>query len=258
MLGQPYLGEWCEKVWGNHRFCCFCANVLHETMKHRCQVVISSPVWTMLKRLTQSKVVRFLFFLLTRALIFCLKRQMLEAFFYFVLSVACSLWGSLMMRSLRGLRETWRQRQPLNQTNREQELSRDWGFNLNAVKCPDCKKNDKPWKRRQSVSKHNTREETALLIVICSRAVQWHFFCTFSLVVGEDRLVFLHDVGEEESSARLIVWLHAAAQVSPEGGFEGEVPRSRDAVLSCRVKKNQIFVIKAKAGNLFCVNSLFI
>lgn len=29
------------------------------------------------------------------------------------------------------------------------------------------------------------------------------FFCTFSLVVGEDRLVFLHDIGEEESSAHL-------------------------------------------------------
>lgn len=36
-------------------------------------------------------------------------------------------------------------------------------------------------------------------------------FCTFSLVVGEDRLVFLHDVGEEESFAHLTLRLNATA-----------------------------------------------
>lgn len=51
-----------------------------------------------------------------------------------------------------------------------------------------------------------TPEETALLIVICRKIVQCHFSPrTFSLVIGEDRLVFLHDVGEEESSSYLNV-----------------------------------------------------
>ena len=56
-------------------------------------------------------------------------------------------------------------------------------------------------------SLHNTTpEETALLIVICSEIARCHFSpYTFSLVVGEDRLVVAHDVGEEEPSARLAV-----------------------------------------------------
>lgn len=44
-------------------------------------------------------------------------------------------------------------------------------------------------------------------------------------------MVLVHDVGEEESSAAS-VWPEAATQVSPEGGFKGEVPRGRNAVLS--------------------------
>lgn len=70
-------------------------------------------------------------------------------------------------------------------------------------------------------------------MVTCRIIVQCHFLsCTFALVVKEDRVVFLHDVGEEESSAHFAVCLDAATQVSPEGGFEGEVPWGRDAVLS--------------------------
>lgn len=56
-------------------------------------------------------------------------------------------------------------------------------------------------------------------------------FCTFALFVEEDGMVLVHDVGEEESSAAS-VWPQAATQVSPEGGFKGEVPRGWDAVLS--------------------------
>lgn len=78
-----------------------------------------------------------------------------------------------------------------------------------------------------------TPEETASLIVTRCRMVQCHFFpCTFSLDIGEDGLVLLHDVGKEESFAHLTLWLDAAAQVSPEGGFEGEVPWSWDAIFS--------------------------
>lgn len=71
---------------------------------------------------------------------------------------------------------------------------------------------------------------------------QYHsYFCTFPLVVGEDGLVVLHDVGEEESSARLKVRFNATAHVGPEGGFEGEVPWGRDAVVSCGMKKSKDF-----------------
>lgn len=54
---------------------------------------------------------------------------------------------------------------------------------------------------------------------------------TFFLVIGEHGLVFLQDVGEEESFAFFSLWLNAA-QVSPEGGFEGEVPWIWNAILS--------------------------
>lgn len=43
-------------------------------------------------------------------------------------------------------------------------------------------------------------------MVTCRIIVQCHFLsCTFALVVKEDRVVFLHDVGEEESSAHFAV-----------------------------------------------------
>lgn len=61
---------------------------------------------------------------------------------------------------------------------------------------------------------------------------------TFALFVHKDRLVLVHDVVEEESSSSP-VFLGAAAQISPEGSFEGEVPRRRDAVFSCKLIKNK-------------------
>lgn len=46
--------------------------------------------------------------------------------------------------------------------------------------------------------------ETAALIVMGYRRVEYLLFSsTFPLVVVEDSLVSLHDVGEEESSARV-------------------------------------------------------
>lgn len=63
------------------------------------------------------------------------------------------------------------------------------------------------------------------------RGHRLHLLCTFPLVVRQDRRV-LHDVDEEESSARLTARPHAAAQLGPERGLEGEVPRGGDAVLS--------------------------
>lgn len=58
-----------------------------------------------------------------------------------------------------------------------------------------------------------------------------YLLCTFPLVVKENRLVLLHDVGKEESRAWLVVWLDTEEQLGPEGFFEWEVPRGRDAVL---------------------------
>lgn len=55
---------------------------------------------------------------------------------------------------------------------------------------------------------------------------------TFSFVVKEYRVISLHDVSEEESSAYFTLWPEAATQISPEGSFEGEVPWGRDAILS--------------------------
>lgn len=56
-------------------------------------------------------------------------------------------------------------------------------------------------------------------------------FQTFALFVHKDRLVLVHDVVEEQSSASPVC-LGAEAQISPEGSFEGEVPRCRDAIFS--------------------------
>lgn len=63
--------------------------------------------------------------------------------------------------------------------------------------------------------------------------VSWYRlpFRTFALFVHKDGLVLVHDVVEEQSSAPHVC-LGAEAQISPEGSFEGEVPRRRDAVFS--------------------------
>lgn len=117
----------------------------------------------------------------------------------------------------------------------------EWEWVRGKYKCsevPGLEKNDRPWKGRHHVipSKHNTSQRQHCLL---SDAAQYDviFPHTFTLVVREDRLVFLHDVGEEESFSDLTLWLNAAAQVGPEGGFEREVPWSWDAIFSWWVKK---------------------
>lgn len=51
---------------------------------------------------------------------------------------------------------------------------------------------------------HSERDSIAYHYLPQNSTVSF-FFCTFSLVIREDGLVFLHDVGEEESSAHFTV-----------------------------------------------------
>lgn len=59
-------------------------------------------------------------------------------------------------------------------------------------------------------------------------------YCTFAvLLIGKDRDVILHDVGEEQSPVDLLRALAAAAEeTSPEWGHHREVPGFSNAILS--------------------------
>lgn len=58
-------------------------------------------------------------------------------------------------------------------------------------------------------------------------------------------MIPLHNIGEEESSRGFFIQPEAATQISPEGTFEWEVPWSRDAVLSCKLNRLLINIIKS-------------
>lgn len=84
---------------------------------------------------------------------------------------------------------------------------------------------------------NTTQARDSIAYYLMQHSTMSFFPHTFTLVVREDGLVFLHDVGVEQSFSNLTIWVNATAQVGPEGGFEREVPWSWDSIFSWWVKK---------------------
>lgn len=105
----------------------------------------------------------------------------------------------------------WQVREVLAGLGRQSTVA--WGESLGRVKTVDQK--DVFW-QDTDVSRYGLSSQT------------------FALFVHKDGVVLVHDVVEEESPA-CAVFPGAAAQISPEGSFEGEVPRRCDAVFSCKL-----------------------
>lgn len=97
-------------------------------------------------------------------------------------------------------------------------------------------------KKRDETTKEETIPEKEALsetIFSCNcHNLMAFYFCTFPLVITEHGHVYLQGVGEQTSSASHL-WLHTAEKVSPKGGCEGEVPRSRDAKFAWSNRKTK-------------------
>jgi hypothetical protein len=80
---------------------------------------------------------------------------------------------------------------------------------------------------------------------------------TFLFVLGEDGLVALQDVGDEEAAGLLGPSpATGATQVGPEGPRHGEVPRGGEAVLSWSSDDSNAFDVSPKRFTFDLVDKL--